>query len=97
MNDIAIIRLVSSINMTDRSIAVICLPTVAGTEYPPIGDSVVAIGWGVLLPDDKTPSDALQQVTLDVIPNSAVNCHNTVHNGDNQFCAGVPGGGKGMS
>ncbi len=96
MNDIAMIRLASSINMTDHSIAVICLPSIVNTEYPPTGDNVVAIGWGVLLSDDKTPSDILQQVTLDVISNSAVSCRNTVHNSDNQFCAGVQGGGKGI-
>jgi trypsin len=96
INDIALIRLESSVNMTDPSIAVICIPSVVDTEYPPTGDNVVAIGWGVLLPDDKTPSDILQQVTLNVISNSAVNCHNTVHNTDNQFCAGVQGGGKGI-
>ena len=95
-NDIAVIRLESSLNMTDDSIAMICIPSIVDTEYPPTGDNVVAIGWGVLLPDDKTPSDILQQVTLNVISNSAVNCLNTVHNNDNQFCAGVQGGGKGI-
>jgi trypsin len=95
-NDIAMIRLASSVNMTDHSIALICLPSVVDTEYPPAGAKVVAIGWGVLLSDDKTPSDTLQQVTLDVISNSVINCHNSVNNNDIQFCAGVQEGGKGI-
>jgi len=95
-NDIAMIRLASSVNMTDHSIALICLPSVVDTEYPPTGAKVVAIGWGVLLSDDKTPSDTLQQVTLDVISNSVINCHNSVNNNDVQFCAGVQEGGKGI-
>jgi trypsin len=96
INDIAIIRLSSSINMSDRSIGLICLPSIVDMEYPPTNATVVAIGWGVLSPDDRAPSDLLQQVTLKVISNTDTNCRKTVNNDNIQFCAGVRGGGKGI-
>jgi secreted trypsin-like serine protease len=96
VNDIAMIRLSSSVDMTDRSIALICLPSVLDTNYPPTNTSVVAIGWGVLASGDNMPSDTLQQVTLKTISYTAINCRTTVNNDTVQFCAGVQGGGKGI-
>ena len=96
INDIAMIRLASAINMTDRSIALICLPAIMDVEYPAAGEPVVAIGWGVLAAEDKTASNTLQQVTLEVISSSLMICQRSVNNEDLQFCAGVQGGGKGI-
>lgn len=96
INDIAILRLSSSIDTNDQSIAVICLPSIENTEYPPINANAVAIGWGVLASEDKIPSNTLQQVTLNVISNTEINCQKSVNNASSQFCAGVRGGGKGI-
>ncbi len=95
VNDIAILRLSSVIDMSDRSIALICLPSTISTAYPPAGTTVVAIGWGVLSSNDKAPPNELQQVTLQTISSSDVNCRKSVNNATVQFCAGVHGGGKG--
>ncbi len=40
MNDIALLKLSSSLYMTDDSLAKICLPSVSQNEYPPIDSSV---------------------------------------------------------
>lgn len=97
IHDIAMIQLESSLNMTDPSIAVVCLPTaVATSEYPFAHETVVAIGWGVLDPDEKTPSNTLRQITLKVISNSIESCAKSVNNRSIQLCAGVQGGGKGI-
>jgi hypothetical protein len=82
--------------MNDRSIALICLPSIVDTEYPPTDATVVAIGWGVLSPEEKKPSNRLQQVKLKVISNTEINCRRFVYNDNVQFCAGVRGGGKGI-
>ena len=96
INDIAMIRLSSAIDMTDPSIALICLPLNMTTTYPPVNRNVVAIGWGVLSADSKTTSDILQQVTLKTSSNSASNCQQLIRNQQCQFCAGVQQGGKGI-
>ena len=96
INDIAILRLSSAIDLNDRSIAVICLPPPTNIEYPPAGTTVVAIGWGVLSSDSKTPPNTLQQVTLQTMAETDVNCLKSVNDGTIQICAGVHGGGKGI-
>lgn len=96
VNDIAMIKLESSINMTDPTIALVCLPKGRTTDdYPSAQETVVAIGWGVLDPDENTPSNTLQQITLKMISNFIENCQKNVYNRSIQLCAGVPGGGKG--
>ncbi|CAF0872210.1 unnamed protein product [Adineta steineri] len=96
VNDIAIMQLSTAINLNDRSVALICLPSTAtnNVEYPTVGTSVVAIGWGVLSSDSKTPPNTLQQVTLQTFSSTASNCRKSVNNATVQLCAGVQGGGK---
>jgi secreted trypsin-like serine protease len=96
VNDIAVIGLSSPLNMNDRSIARICLPLSTSTDYPPANATVIAIGWGVLSTGSKVTSNILEQVTLQVISKTAVNCQKSVYNANVQFCAGVQGGGKGI-
>ena len=96
-NDIAMIELVSSINLTDPSIALVCLPRGKTTDdYPSAPQTVVAIGWGVMDPDETTPSNTLQQITLKIISNFIENCQKSINNRSIQVCAGVQGGGKGI-
>ncbi|CAF1173523.1 unnamed protein product [Rotaria sordida] len=93
INDIAIIRLSSSFDMSDRSLAIICLPP-SLLEYPSNDTTVIAIGWGVLSPTEKISSDTLQQVTLKIVANTISICYVLIHNENGQICAGVQGGGK---
>ena len=96
VDDIAVIRLSSAVDMTDRSVAYICLPTVTNREYPPVGTPVIAVGWGVLTPFSRTPSSTLRQVALRTVSPTAASCHAMIYNTNSQLCAGVQGGGKGM-
>ena len=97
VNDIAVIRLSSPLDVDDRAIATICLPPASATGYPPSGTSVVAVGWGVLSSGSKLSSNSLQQVTLQTMSTSTSNCRRLVNDNRAQFCAAVSGGGKGMS
>lgn len=95
VNDIAVLRLSSPVDMTDRSVSLICLPSSNSSEYPPSGTAVVAVGWGTLVSGSRTPSETLQQVTLNAIPASQQACRSMVYNRQIQLCAGVQNGGKG--
>ncbi|CAF0905818.1 unnamed protein product [Didymodactylos carnosus] len=100
VNDIAIIRLKTPLNMEDFLISKICLPTINSEllrtqGYPIIGTSLVAIGWGTLKSDSKLVSTTLQQITIQVVSNKAVSCRQILEHSTLQFCAGIHGGGKG--
>ena len=97
VHDIAVIRLSSPLNVDDRAVAIICLPSTSSTDYPVANKSVVAVGWGVLSSGSKLSSNSLQQVTLQTMSTSSSNCRKLVNDNRVQFCAAVPGGGKGMT
>ncbi|CAF4938883.1 unnamed protein product, partial [Rotaria sp. Silwood1] len=51
VNDIALLKLASPLNMSDPYVRSICLPsisqaTLSAGEWPPVGTNVVAVGWG---------------------------------------------------
>ena len=97
-NDIAILRLNTSIYMNDINVAKICLPNVIKSQqirYPKLYSSLVAIGWGVTSWDDFISPMYLRQVTLEAIDSIETKCKNIIKNIDLQFCAAVKGGGKG--
>jgi hypothetical protein len=54
----------------------------------------VAVGWGRLSEDGSLPT-VLQQVTLETIGYRVSTCRSVINDPQKQFCAGVPGGGKG--
>jgi hypothetical protein len=93
-HDIAIVQIDQPFDFTDRWISKICLPS-AETEspYPPVGTSVLAIGWGRTGRDNIT-SDKLQQVTLKVIDDSTSSCSNLLYNKEVQLCASGPNKSK---
>ncbi|CAF0905800.1 unnamed protein product [Didymodactylos carnosus] len=98
-NDIALVRLNLPLDMTHRSLAIICLPIINNTlldfqEYPSPGTPLVGIGWGTLMSNNTEPSETLQQVTLETIANYRAFCMSIIHNVTLQFCAGIDGGGK---
>lgn len=97
-NDIALLRLNSSIFMNDRNINRICLPEVTRgqpTRYPSVSSSLVAIGWGTTAWENLVLPLHLRQVGLDVISDQELKCRTLMTNGNLQFCATVRGGEKG--
>jgi secreted trypsin-like serine protease len=97
-NDIAILKLNTSISMNDINIAKICLPKVTKLQqvkYPILHSSLVAIGWGITAWEDFISPMYLRQVTLEVIDTTESKCKKMIKNVNLQFCAAVKGGGKG--
>jgi hypothetical protein len=97
-NDIAILKLNTSIFMDDMNIAKICLPKVTKLQqvrYPILHSSLVAIGWGITTWEDFITPMYLRQVTLEAIDNTESKCNNIIKNINLQFCAAVKRGGKG--
>jgi secreted trypsin-like serine protease len=98
-NDLAILRLHKPINLTNSTISSICLPETSEfnlklAEYPPIGENLVAIGWGITEPFAALPSTVLRQVTLQAMASTDESCTNTINDDVVQFCAGFSDGGK---
>jgi secreted trypsin-like serine protease len=98
-NDLAILRLHQPVNLTDSQVSCICLPATSEfdlqlAEYPPIGDNLVAIGWGITDPFIPIPSSILQQVTVQAMARTETACSNIINDDVLQFCAGYPEGGK---
>jgi hypothetical protein len=92
-NDIALIRVNIPFDFADKSVARICLPNVIHhNQSPQVGTYVIAVGWGKT--KKRKHSDALQQVTLQVVNKSADSCHSAVFNHRLQLCAAASG--KGM-
>ncbi|CAF2516359.1 unnamed protein product [Rotaria sp. Silwood2] len=99
VNDIALLKLASPLDMSDPYVSSICLPsvsqaTLSAGEWPPVGTNVVAVGWGRLSEGGSLPS-TLQQVTVQTVDYRASTCTPTMVDWHVQFCAGVSGGGKG--
>ena len=94
LNDIALLKLSTYLNMNDSTLAKICLPP---NNVPLLdGSNVVAIGWGTLHEGDTAGSQTLQQVTLNVVDSTTSWCRSVAYNMTTQFCAGImPDGGKG--
>lgn len=100
-NDIAIIRLDRSIVPSD-TIQLICLPRLSSFQYPPVNQSVVAIGWGHTVDpwinSSSSISNQLQQTILPVLPivtnanKTSVCLNQVIDSPDQQFCAGYADG-----
>jgi secreted trypsin-like serine protease len=97
-NDLAILRLNIPFVLADSNISCICLPPLdvntTSAEYPPIGENLVAIGWGTTDAYVRLPSPILRQVTVQAIGKTDPSCLNTINDDVVQFCAGTPDGGK---
>jgi secreted trypsin-like serine protease len=95
LNDIALLKLSTSLNMADRKLAKICLPK-SGLALPN-DTNVIAIGWGTLREGGSVPPrQTLQQVTLNAVDSTTAWCTSVAPNATIQFCAGImPYGGKG--
>ena len=94
LNDIALLKLSTSLNMTDTKLAKVCLPS--SNLILPDKSDVIAIGWGILTEEDNIVSQSLQQVTLNVISSATHWCKSIAKNMTTQICAGImPFGRKG--
>ncbi|CAF0852456.1 unnamed protein product [Adineta ricciae] len=101
VNDIAILKLSSSLDLTQNALDKICLPNVSvailtSQEYPVPNTSLVAIGWGYLSEGSGSVSPTLQQVTIQAVADNSTYCKRlSITDAYTQFCAGVmPLGGK---
>ncbi|CAF3674026.1 unnamed protein product [Rotaria socialis] len=101
LNDIAILKLSTPLNIRQAGVDLVCLPNIsqailASGEYPNAGINLVAIGWGVQTENSQTASATLRQVTVQSIASTNTYCRNVnLYDSSKRFCAGVmPTGGK---
>jgi len=94
LHDIALLKLLTPLNMTDKILAKVCLPK-RNTILADNTD-LIAIGWGATYENSDYVSETLQQVTLKAINSNSNWCKNIARNVSIQFCAGImPSGVKG--
>jgi len=96
-NDIAILNFSPLSVPANSTVSFICLPEPDVDSFS-TGSNVVAVGWGVTVENSDTPSNSLQQVTLQIVASTSPDCTSVpIYNANLQLCADVNGGGKGMS
>jgi secreted trypsin-like serine protease len=93
-NDITLLRLRTPLNLTVNSVRPICLPS-QGQSWPKDNTTLVAIGWGVTSSYNWQGPSILQQVTVRSINHRLFGCPSILNHPRQQFCAGLPEGGKG--
>ncbi|CAF1104166.1 unnamed protein product [Rotaria sp. Silwood1] len=93
INDIALLRLSTPLDMTRRNIKPICLPS-GIVPQPPDNINMIAIGWGTTSTWTNTLSSTLLQVTLQSIASTFRGCQRVLSDTQRQFCAGIKTGGK---
>jgi secreted trypsin-like serine protease len=94
INDMALLRLSSPLNMTSGNLKPICLPT-STTVQSPDNINMIAVGWGVTSMSSDTASPVLRQVTVQSIASTVSSCQSAIYNSQLQFCVGLQSGGKG--
>ena len=94
INDIAILRLSSPLDMTKGNLKPICLPT-GRTVEPPNNIDMIAVGWGVTSLNSYDVSSILRQVTVKSISETVKSCKNALYDSRYHFCAGLLQGTKG--
>ena len=95
-NDLGLIRLKTPLDMKSSSVKPICLPS-AGPALPVDNSTLVGIGWGATSMENSKLPSILQQVTVRAINSQSFGCPKIIYNPQQQFCAGLPEGGKGLS
>ena len=96
INDIALLRLSSPVNLTikDDHVSLTCLPPQSSDlNYPKVGKRLSVIGWGRVFQGGPIAAE-LQQVRVMTLANDDWRCINASYDKPRQFCAMVDGGGK---
>lgn len=94
LNDIALLKLTSQLNLNDSRLAKVCLPKRQVNMNN--NTNLLGIGWGTLFEGSRFPADTLQQVTLPYVDFGTTWCSSVARDRQTQFCAGtMPYGGKG--
>ncbi len=100
-NDVALVKLNSTLDFSDSAIEPIALPTaIDPADAPAVGDSIVVSGWGATSADEYAPGypNLLQKTTLNVISNGApTDCGEYLASDWNslyEICIGFSVGGK---
>ncbi|CAF3114380.1 unnamed protein product [Rotaria sp. Silwood2] len=101
LNDIAILRLSSSLNMeTTVLISRTCLPQINSTDdvtnYPSTGTKLAVVGWGKRHPNASNLVNNLQQAQIYSFDNNDPTCYSQIVDAEKQFCAGMAGGIRGL-
>jgi len=91
VNDIALLHLTSPVALSNN-IQLACLPA-SSTTYPGTSGFVYAVGWGLLSTNGASPNK-LYNVKLSLYPASY--CPYSGFDTNNQICAGMFTGGKGV-
>ena len=95
VNDIGLIRFASLSTESSSTLSFICLPS-ANQDPFSVGDTLVAIGWGILSFGSSQVSTALRQVTVKAVASDDSTCQRVpIRDTVAEFCASVSGGGKG--
>ena len=95
-NDLGLLRLKTPLNLTGTVLKPICLPN-ASRPLPDDNATMIGIGWGVTSINDWTAPPILQQVTVRSMNRYLFGCPLILYHPQQQFCAGLPNGGKGPS
>ncbi|CAF2823906.1 unnamed protein product [Rotaria sp. Silwood2] len=93
INDLALLRLSTPLNMRHGNIKPICLPSDTVSQ-PSDNISMIAIGWGTTSATGNILSSTLLQVTLQSISSRYSGCKDLIYDSKLQFCAGIITGGK---
>jgi len=98
-NDLALVRLQSTLDLSDPGIEPIAFPTaIDPAEAPAVGDTIAVSGWGSTTSPNPEYPTLLNATTLDVIsngaPDSCGDYTTSEWNSLYETCIGIDGGGK---
>ncbi|CAF4537376.1 unnamed protein product [Rotaria sp. Silwood2] len=93
INDLALLRLSSPLNMGHGNIKSVCLPSDTVSQ-PSDNINMIAVGWGTTSALSSTVSSILLQVTVQSIASTYSGCKDLISDSKLQFCAGIITGGK---
>ena len=100
-NDIALLHLSEPLDfIKDSFVRRTCMPNVQWptsiVEYPANRTRLAVIGWGTTRSgDSSSAAEKLQQAEVFLIHHTDPTCNRSLYDIERQFCAALPGGGKG--
>ena len=100
-NDIALLHLSEPLDFANnlflqRTCVPDSQPTTSLVEYPANRTRLAVIGWGTTRSGDSSSApETLQQAEVFLIHHTDPTCNRSLYDIERQFCAALPGGGKG--